>query len=231
MIDFHSHVLPSMDDGSQSVEESKQMLEEMQKQGVDIVVATPHFDMRQEGPDEFLLRRKQAMEMLAEVIPTDTQVIVGAEVLYCGVPLHTLDQLEQLCIGNTRYLLIETIIQEWADDFYSEMQYLMLQRNITPILAHMERYYFIGKNREMIHRLNDSGVVLQMNAEAFLKPGMSRKALKILKREPIRLLGSDCHNTSLRPPNLREACERIGKAVGQERVDSIMTYAYGILAD
>lgn len=231
MVDFHTHILPFMDDGSKSVEESVKMLKQMQEQGVKVAVATSHFDMRREGPMEFLARREKAMQALADVVPKGICIVPGAEVLYCGVPLHSIENLEQLCIGSSRYLLIESMIPDWTEEFQYDLQYLMMQRNITPVLAHIERYYYIGKNRKMIHRLSNEGAVLQMNADAFLKPQMSRKAFKILRKEFVRLLGSDCHNTTSRQPNLKQAAEKIVDIAGQEKIDMMMAYANRILSD
>ncbi len=231
MVDFHTHILPFMDDGSQSIEESAKMLIQMQEQGVKVVVATSHFDMRREGPLEFLARREKAMQALAKVIPEGICVVPGAEVLYCGVPLHSIENLERLCIGNSRYLLIESMVPDWMEEFHHDLQYLMMQQNITPVLAHIERYYYMGKNRKMIHRLSIEGVILQMNADAFLQPQMSRKAFKILRKEVVRLLGSDCHNTTFRQPNLKQAAEKIADIAGQEKIDMMMAYANKVLSD
>lgn len=231
MVDFHTHILPFMDDGSQSVEESAEMLLQMQKQGIKVVVATSHFDMRRESLIEFLARREKAMQALAKVVPEGICIVPGAEVLYCGVAVHSIENLEQLCIGNSRHLLIESMVPDWMEEFRYDLQYLMMQQNITPVLAHIERYYYIGKNRKMIHRLSNDGAVLQMNANAFLKPQMSRKAFKILRKENVRLLGSDCHNTTSRQPNLKRAAERIAEVAGQEKIDRMMAYANKILLD
>lgn len=231
MVDFHTHILPSMDDGSQSIEQSAEMLRQMQKQGIKVVVATPHFDMRRESPSEFLARRQKAMDSIKEVIPEGICVVPGAEVLHCGLPLHSIENLEQLCVGNSQYLLIESIVPDWTEEIYLDLQHLMMQQNITPVLAHIERYYYIGKNRKMIRRLSGEGAVLQMNADAFLKPQMSRKAFKILRKEIVRLLGSDCHNMNIRQPNLKEAVQKIVDIAGQEKIDTMMAYANKILSD
>lgn len=229
MIDFHTHILPEMDDGSRGTEESVQMLKMMQQQGIDTVVATPHFDMRQESPQEFLRRRQTAYEQLSRANDTGVSVICGAEVLYCGISLRMYEGLESLCIGNGRYLLTETLFPEWNKEFRDDLVYLMMERNIIPILAHIERYYFIGKNRRFIHELAAEGAVLQMNAEAFLMRKTARKAWKILRKEPVGLIASDCHGTAVRPPNLGEAAERMTEVLGTEVVSHLRERADGIL--
>ncbi len=215
MVDFHTHILPKMDDGSQSVEESVHMLEEIKNQGICAVAATPHFDMQQESIDCFLMRRQQAMEELQAADCSGVTILPGAEVLYCGVPLHSYENLEQLCIGKSRYMLIETLFPQWTKEFQNDLEFLMLERNIIPILAHVERYY-TSKNRTIIRELSKAGVVLQMNAEVLLDKKMSRKAWKLLRKETVSLLGSDCHNLTYRPPNLGKAVEQLTNVLGDD---------------
>lgn len=231
MVDFHSHILPAMDDGSESVEQSIKMLAAMQEQGIDTVVATPHFDMRQEKPEQFLARRRESFHKLQQEAPSTIRVIPGAEVLYCGVPLHRCEDLDKVCIGDTRYLLIETLFPEWTEEFRLDLQYLMMERNIIPILAHIERYYFIGKNRNMIRALRRDGALLQMNAEAFLYSKTQRRAMKVFKKESVHILGSDCHNMTQRPPNLGAAVALIQRQVGEEILDWFAQQAKTILGD
>ena len=67
MIDWHTHILPEMDDGSRSVEESKQMLQALHEQEIDCVIATPHFLANREPVEHFLARREQAYRQLSQL--------------------------------------------------------------------------------------------------------------------------------------------------------------------
>ena len=81
MIDFHSHFLPGMDDGSKSVQESLKMLSLARDSGVNQIVATPHFYASKESPEHFLRRRESSWETLKEALPDDApQIWLGAEV-------------------------------------------------------------------------------------------------------------------------------------------------------
>jgi len=80
MLDFHAHILPRVDDGSQSVDESVQMLERMQAQGIGRVVATPHFYANDESVDAFLQRRSAAWEKIEGCLQNSPEVLLGAEV-------------------------------------------------------------------------------------------------------------------------------------------------------
>ncbi len=231
MIDIHAHILPGMDDGSKSVEESIEMLTEMRKTGVTTVVATPHFDMRKESMDEFLARRERAYQKLMEAIPDASfpKLFLGAEVLYCGVGLSRIDDVEKLCLGHGRYLLVETLKEQWDGSFASDMMKLMMEQNITPVLAHVERVIHNRKNRKLLKSLQADGVMSQSNAEFFLGKRSRRAALKMLREKRVQLLGSDCHNMRTRKPNLAEAIQVIQENFDEKLVQKLEARAERIL--
>lgn len=232
MIDLHAHILPKMDDGSKSVEESIEMLTEMYQEGIATVVATPHFDMRRESVEEFLERREHSYQkLMAAATDVDIpKVLLGAEVLYCGVGLSRIDNIEKLCLGCGRYLLVETLRRVWEDSFSLDMRKLMVEQNITPILAHVERTMQSRKNRKVLKALQAEGVMAQSNAEFFLSWRSRRTALKMLKEKKIQVLGSDCHNMRDRKPNLAGAMGRIQEKLGEKAIQKLVTRAERVLS-
>ena len=107
MIDVHCHVLPGIDDGSRSVEMSIDMLHEMKKQGIDKVIATPHFYPMSNSPERFLTNRQRAYEQLMEAVDEDCPVIVlGAEVMYFE-GISRFDGLRDFRAEGTEILLLE----------------------------------------------------------------------------------------------------------------------------
>jgi len=106
MIDFHAHILPGIDDGSKSVDESMTMLDSMSKQGIKKVIATPHFFANYESVDSFIERRKTAFQFLEERPPNSPEILLGAEVKYYDGISHLLD-LKKLRIEGSRLLLFE----------------------------------------------------------------------------------------------------------------------------
>ncbi len=230
MIDVHTHILPQMDDGSKSAEQSVQMLNAMQAQGVRLLAATPHFDMRKENIDEFLARRSEAIKRLnAARTEDDPKIIPGAEVLYCGVSLSRMEKVEKLCIGDGNYMLVETLTMQW-DDFFEDCLYqLLAEQNITPIVAHIDRYLPYRKNRAILHRLKNRGVLMQVNAGFFLRRLSRGRALRLLKNGMIHVIGSDCHDTVRRPPNLGVAGAVIEKHLGKQYTMQLTRQAEHVL--
>ncbi|MCD8010975.1 MAG: hypothetical protein LUF34_09435 [Lachnospiraceae bacterium] len=103
MIDFHSHILPGLDDGSSSIEESIEMLRLSARKGVKTMVATPHFYAQKEAPEHFLERRRQSWARLAPRLPEEApEIYLGAEVYYYTRISNT-ENLSRLCIGGGRH--------------------------------------------------------------------------------------------------------------------------------
>lgn len=220
MIDFHSHVLPGIDDGSRSVEMSLQMLEALKKQGVDTVCATSHFYATQRSPTRFLQRRSEAYEALKAALPEDAPAIqLGAEVLYFPGISH-MAELPQLCLEGTKLLLLEMPFESWTEYMIREVAELARASEFKILMAHIERYYF-QQPVSVWDDFLDQGILMQSNAEFFLPFSSRGKALRLLKEGRIHLLGSDCHNMTSRAPRMDEAAKRIRRRLGEETLSEI----------
>lgn len=231
MIDFHSHVLPGIDDGSRSLEESIAMLRMEAEQGITHVVATPHFYARHDSPARFLERRNEAENRLREEMAKHSglpELIVGAEVYYFP-GISESDQLYQLTIDGKSSILIEMPYADWTDHMYSELEDLAVRRGLTTIVAHVDRYISPFRTHGIPERLAQLPVLVQANAEFFLQRSTARMALRMLKHDRIQLLGSDCHNLGSRAPNLGAAAECIEKRLGTGVLDRVSDCGWALL--
>ena len=217
MVDFHSHILPGMDDGSKSVEESLEMLRLAREQGVRRIVATPHFYPRRDTPEHFLRKRSQAERLLRRAMQGREELpalTMGAEVAYFR-GIGQSEAMEELTLRGTPYLLVEMPPSPWTEGMYEELQALH-ERGITPIIAHVDRYIGPLRSYGIPARLEKLPVLVQANAEFFLRRSTASMAMRMLKADRIHLLGSDCHNLTDRKPNLGDAAERIRHKLGRE---------------
>ena len=168
MIDWHSHVLPLMDDGSKSVDESLSILKMQTEQGVNTVIATPHFYANDESVDSFLERRKESYEkLLASFDEESPKILLGAEVAYYS-GISRLENLSSLCIEGTRLLLLEMPFSKWTDYVIKEICELALQGRVVIILAHIERYLGL-QGIKVFEELLEYGVIMQVNANFFCR--------------------------------------------------------------
>ena len=229
--DFHSHVLPGIDDGSTSVEESIAMLRMAAEQGVRRVIATPHFYPRHDSPEHFLEKRNFAETALREAMSRETdlpELSIGAEVhFFSGI--SNSDILHQLTIDGKCCILIEMPPAPWSDSMYRELEQIWRQWGIRPIIAHVDRYISRFRTHGIPERLAQLPVAVQANAGFFLQ-GSASMAMRMLKKGQIHLLGSDCHNLSSRRPNLGAAAEKIRSRLGQEALDRIAFLERDILS-
>ena len=230
--DMHSHLLPCVDDGSKSVEETLSMLSAAYAQGVRTVVASPHFYADRETPEEFLLRRKRSVDALIAggYSPENgyPALYLGAEVAFFSGMARS-SSLHSLCIGGGKGILIEMPFERWTEGVISEVLAIREALGLRPIIAHIERYIKYQK-RGVLGRLIEGGVLIQSNAEYFIEKKTAKKALKLLLQGGIHLLGSDAHGLSERVPNLGEGiCIIDGHKYGEQMLIDIVECSRYIL--
>lgn len=233
IIDFHSHVLPGIDDGSASIAESLEMLRMQAQQGFAHVMATPHFYAHYDSPEVFLQRRAEALESLQEelaVNPELPQISLGAEVYYFR-GISDSDMLPKLTMNGRPYILIEMPQTPWTESMYRDLEGIWSKNDIMPIIAHIDRYIRPLKTHRIPERLAELPVLVQANASFFLDPATSRMALQMLKKDRIHLLGSDAHNLRSRRPRLGEAVELIERRLGPQALERICQYQEDVLFD
>lgn len=220
IIDFHSHILPGIDDGSRDVETTCEMLRKSADQGVEVMVATPHFYANQMQMKSFLEQREEAFQQVMEAPREESiRIIKGAEVAFFP-GMSRAEELPLLCIENTRLMLVEMPFCSWTNKEIKELEGL-INRGMTPIMAHLERFYGFQKDKKIMNELLELPVYVQLNAEAFLSWWLRRMPLKLLKNGDAHLLGSDAHSVHRRPPNLAEGRKVIEERLGREALDDI----------
>ena len=230
MIDVHSHILPWIDDGSRSLEESMEMLRQEAEQGIQRVVATPHFYAHHDDLERFLLRREYAQKMLREKMAGENglpDLSIGAEV-YFFQGISDSELINQLTFDKKRCILIEMPPSPWPEFVYRELEAIWRRRGITPVVAHIDRYIAPFRTHKIPQRLQQLPVLVQANAEFFLEKATAGMALRMLKAEQIQLLGSDCHNMTSRPPLIGKAFDVIKKRCGADYLCQMNEFGYSL---
>lgn len=228
MIDIHSHILPGVDDGSESPEMSRTILETMHAQGVETVVATPHFYAHKDTPARFLERRSKAVARMEYDPGCAPNILLGAEVAYFDGMSRT-GELEQLQLGDSGLLLVEMPFGPWSQRMIRELCQLPLQLGLVPVLAHVERYRRRDQLPKFIKQLMGQEIYFQCNAEAFLSVRDRRWALNMLKGGAVHFLGTDTHNLTTRAPKLDQAVALISQKLGQDVPEELWDMAKELL--
>jgi len=217
LVEMHAHILPEMDDGSKSVEMSLAMLQKLAEMGVTAVCATSHYYTRQNSITMYLERRAVALEKLRSAIPEGSglpRILPAAEVAYFrGLEEH---HPERLCIENTRTLMLEMPFSEWTDQQAEAVTVLSLDMHFDVVLVHPERFCFSRGNRRKLEELAKLPLSLQVNAETLLHWRTRKQGLELLQLTSRPLLGSDCHDMSRRPPNLKGGRDTVLRKLGEK---------------
>lgn len=222
MIDFHSHIIPKIDDGSSSIDETTEMLSLAKHQGVNYMVATPHFYASQESPSEFLQRRNRYFKKTLEITEPLSlpKIIPGAEVGFFE-GMSDCDVLKDLTILGTPLIMVEMPVCRWSDRMLGELGDIYEKQDIIPLIAHVDRYIKLLHDKKIVDKLKGLPVLIQANASFFIDKKTARLALSLLSKEKIHLLGSDCHNMTSRRPNLGEAYSIINEKLGNDAIQKI----------
>jgi protein-tyrosine phosphatase len=220
MIDLHIHILPSLDDGPESLEETLEMCRLCAEDGVRTIAATPHIIR-----EVYENRREAILEAVGSLADTLRDLGVSLEVLPGSDVRLDYDLVERLDSGElctlndgNRFLLLEFPDALHGGDYMRVISALK-KRGVHPILSHPERNPFFYDNVEALYDLVYSDVLLQVTARS-LMGGFGREIKRfseqLLERRLVHLLASDAHAPDVRPPGLRAAYERAGEIIGDE---------------
>ncbi len=200
LTDHHCHILPGIDDGSKNEDMSLEMIRQMHAQGVERIVATPHFYChREKSVERFLEKRQQALSKVKSLDIPIKDIRLGAEVaIEHGI--SEVSGIENLAIEGTDFILLEFPYTAYAGWMMEEIENISCEFGLTPVIAHIHRYMrFFSK--EDIANVLAQGYVFQINNEAFGN-WTERRFVKALIKDGHRVVfGSDCHNIDTRKPN------------------------------
>lgn len=195
--DIHSHLIPGIDDGVESYEESLEIIECFHELGFRKIITTPHImqDFYNNEPDVILDGLSELKKRVAE---TGLEMELGAAAEYYldETLLNKLENSEDLLVFGKNYLLFETSFINkplYLDDFL----FLAQSKGLTPVMAHPERYAFVHNDPELVQSLIDRGLLLQLNLNSlagYYSKEVQKMARKLIDHKQIHFLGSDCHS-------------------------------------
>ncbi len=222
--DMHCHILPGLDDGSESMEETLDTLREAVRQGITRMIVTPHFH-----PQRYVVTAAQILQSLEDVRAAARDAGIGIE-LFAGQECYyyseLVDQLEEgnaLTMCESRFVLVEFDPGCLFSYLLNGLQSLR-QSGYIPVVAHFERYECLYKE-DHLDELRRQQFLLQMNYDMLLrKGGLFRENYwqKILREGYVDFLGSDCHGTHFRPLQVDKACRWLEKKCDANRIRHIL---------
>ena len=217
IVDFHSHILPRVDHGSNSTDQSVEQIKLIGNR-TDRIVATSHFYPNVHNLEDFILKVDSAANKLRCAISEldAPEICIGAEVLLCE-GLDRLEGVEKLCIRGTRCMLLEMPnASEWSERLIDTVEALM-DKGIVVVLAHIDRY--IKAYEEDIDRLLAMGAKAQINASALSSFFSRRRLVPYLASGAVYALGSDLHHVDA---GAYRAFAALPRKIGRELYADIM---------
>ena len=203
MIDFHNHILPGADDGSESIDMSLDMLRKAAKQGITEVINTVHFQhpkMDDKNVEyKYLLNEVNKLQEALDKENINIKIHLSSEVFF----LQNLSKMVDnplLTIGNGKYMLVEFSVNIVPFGYEEEFYELQL-KGVTPIIAHPERYRFVQKKVDILKKWIDTGYIIQVDAGS-IRGDFGEKikniTMEMVDKGYVHLIGSDAHNNKNR---------------------------------
>lgn len=195
---MHSHLLPGIDDGVKSWEESLIILESLQQIGIKKVITTPHImsGYYENTPDIINSKLEELNILIGQTENLNITVEAAAEYYVDEFFLKYIDGDNQILSFGENFILIETSFLN-KPQLLSEAIFLLQTKGYQPVLAHPERYLYIQENYDVIEEVLNTNTLLQVNINSFLgyySPAARKLAEHLVKNNQISFLGSDIHN-------------------------------------
>lgn len=226
MIDIHTHILPNIDDGSRSIEETFNIIKEAKQAGFEAIVLTSHY---MEGYYETNTPEREVwVNAIYENLRAkniDIKLYLGNEIYMSENMIKLLEEGKASTINDTSYVLFEMPINSEPLNLY-DVIYEMLQYKIVPILAHPERYTFVQKEPELIYDLVQKGVLMQSNYGSIIGQYGEKAQIivkKLLENNLVHMLGTDVHRQNTIYAKIPEILTELNSLIGEEKLKELTT--------
>ena len=226
MIDIHSHIIPNVDDGARSVEETFNILKEAQEAGFTDVILTSHFLLNyyETNAQELIFWKEKLQEVLKKQ-GTKINLHSGMEIYITNQMEELLENKKILTLANSRYMLIELPLATNVK-YFDYVVYYLEAKGIKPLIAHPERYKCVQKDPDIVEEYIEKGCLIQCNYGSIvnLYGREAEKTIKtLLKKNQVHFLGSDVHRENGTYLIILDAIKKIRKIIGENKINEITT--------
>ena len=221
MFDLHCHVLPGVDDGCETFEESIGMIKKSIDLGVTDLVCTPHYRAPYLADKKTLLELFNSLKTKIKENDLNVNLYLGQEIKIDDKSIKELLCEKLLTLNNTKCVLCE--FDFYHDDDISEVCYSLYKKGFKPIVAHVERYSYIN-DVYVVEEIKNSGGLIQINAESVLgKNGgwVKKFVYRLISEGLVDFISSDYH--SFRENYMQQAYKKIEKKFGMELAEKLFT--------
>lgn len=195
--DMHSHIIPGIDDGAQTIEDSMIIVRGLYELGFRKLITTPHImsDYYKNTPENIHAGLEKVRKAIAQE-GINITIDAAAEYYLDEQFIQKLNSPDVLTFG-TNYLLFETSYINRPENLYSSI-FAIQAKGLKPVMAHPERYPFFYEDFDEYKKLHDRGVLLQINTNSltgYYSPAARMIAMKLIDNNLVDFIGTDCHHT------------------------------------
>jgi len=225
LIDIHLHILPGVDDGPKTMEQTLQLARALVQEGIHTAIATPHYnDEFPQRPAAEIRERVGEVQQELERHAIPLRLFAGHEVLISPALLEDVQTGRVATLNGGRYLLLELWNSMWLPDT-ERIIFALRTIGIIPVLAHVERYRAIQQDHSRLKALLQQGVIAQITASSLI--GLQGRTIRrcaeaLLKEGLIQCIASDAHGLHTRPPRVAEGLQCAARMLGRERVHQMV---------
>lgn len=225
VIDIHSHILPGVDDGAKSIDETIEMLRIAWHEGITDMIVTPHYQSgRYFTQAEKIKEKVNYIQSLAKDNHIPVRLYPGTEVYFRSGLEERLDSGQLATMNGSGYMLVEfSPIEEFT--YIRNAAEEILGLGYTPIFAHIERFRCMREDINRVKELKNMGCHIQANAGSITGDcgfGTKRYMNKLLKEHLIDYIGTDAHNTCGRAPHAKKCAELLHRKYGEEYAECVL---------
>lgn len=225
VIDMHCHILPAVDDGSQSMGTTKKMITIAAEEGITHMIATPHYKKgRNNASPETIQKLLADVQNMADENGLAIRFYAGNEVMYFGDIEEAYEEGRLTPMNGSNYLMIE---------FYPDDDYARIRRGVEtvqslgfhPVLAHVERYLPLLSHPDRVEELKGRGAFISVNASSVTgENGLKVKSFvkRLLKAQLVDFIGTDAHHYESRAPRMKKCVEYLYKKYDAKYADAVL---------
>lgn len=223
MIDLHCHILPGIDDGAKTMDDSLDMARKAVSEGITHILATPHYkNGRWDNEKEDILHYVDTLQIELDQRDIPLKVFPGQEVRIVGELLEDISANKiQFIDENSQYLLIEfptATIPHFTDRLFFELQ----KMGVIPVIVHPERNHAILNDPNELLTLVEKGALAQLTAGSYVGSfgkKIQKLSHQLLQADLVHFIASDAHNIHSRDFYMEEAYEKLEKQFGKQKVE------------
>ncbi|MEH7414349.1 CpsB/CapC family capsule biosynthesis tyrosine phosphatase [Neobacillus drentensis] len=220
MIDIHCHILPGIDDGAQTVEESLKMALEAEKEGIRTIIATPHLNSHYNNRKPSILEKVVELNRALVEASISIEILVGQEPRIYGELVEDYEKNEIQTLNHSQYLFIEFPTNH-VPRYTEKLLYDLQVKGLMPIIVHPERNSELIERPELLHNLVEKGALTQVTASSlcgYFGKKIKSFSMQLIEANLTHFIASDAHNTNNRSFKMSEAFDFIDEKYGSDFV-------------